>query len=107
MYDCSAQKYARRELGGHLRVVELCKPKGRLAQLAMFLLRVRQPLHQAVLVDKLDATAAFARVEQGFFSRSFSSTYSAGIWFVGGFIRGSGTGVVIGVVHDVGYGGPP
>jgi hypothetical protein len=47
----------------HVGSVELGEAKGRFAKLAVLLLGVGQPLHQAVLVDVLDASAAFARIE--------------------------------------------
>ena len=49
-----------------MRIVEFRKPEGRLAQLAVFLLGVREPLHETSLVDKFDASTAFAWIEQGF-----------------------------------------
>lgn len=48
---------------GHIGGVELCESKGSLAQLAVLLLRVGKPFHQAVLMDVFDAAAAFTRIE--------------------------------------------
>lgn len=44
-------------------MIELCESEGRLAKLAMLLLRVLQPLHEAFLVNKHDAATALARME--------------------------------------------
>lgn len=61
----------------HARRVQLGESKRGFAQFAVFLLRMRQPFHQAVLVNILDASAAFARVEERFAGRGFASTYPA------------------------------
>ena len=47
----------------HIRRIQLCKSEWRFAELAILLLRVGQPFHQAILVDVLDGTAALARVK--------------------------------------------
>lgn len=57
-------KYMERQMLGHVWRIELSESEGRLAQLAVFLLRMRQPLHQTVLVDIFDAPAAFAREKE-------------------------------------------
>ena len=44
-------------------IVQFCEGEGCLAEFAVFLLRVGQPLHQALLVHKTYAPAAFARIE--------------------------------------------
>lgn len=41
----------------HVRGVEFGEAKGGFAKLAIFLLRVRQPFHEAILVYKHDAAA--------------------------------------------------
>jgi hypothetical protein len=57
---------------------------------------MRQPFHQAFLVDVFDAAAAFARKEQRLFSGALSSTYAAGIGFVFvGGLRVGGLGYVV------------
>jgi hypothetical protein len=82
-----ADEDARRQSLGHVRRVELCEVEGRLAQLAVLLLRVRQPLHQAVLVHELDAAAALARIEERLVSRPFASAYSAGVHILTASLR--------------------
>lgn len=67
------------KLLGHVRVIELGEAKGRLAELAVFLVGVGQPLGQTVLVDKTDASAAFARVEERLGCGSFATAYPARI----------------------------
>ena len=49
--------------GGHRVIVEFCEGEGCLAEFAVFLLGVGQPLHQALLVHKTYAPAAFAWIE--------------------------------------------
>lgn len=49
--------------GGHGTIVDLGEAEGGLAQLAVFLLRMGQPFQEALLVDELDAAAAFARIK--------------------------------------------
>jgi len=56
---------AHRQGIGHMRVIELGEAKGCLAEFAVFLVGMREPFHQAVLVHKLDASTALARIEQG------------------------------------------
>lgn len=56
-------EYTCGQLPRHEWRVELSEAKRCLAQLAVLLLRMRQPLHQTVLVDVLYAAAALARVE--------------------------------------------
>lgn len=74
---------------GHLGRVKLREPKGGLAKLAVFLLRVREPFHQTVLVDVFDASAAFARVEQGFVGRGLAAADPAGVRVDAGTVRRS------------------
>lgn len=62
-----------------MRMVELGESEGGLAQLAVLLVGVRQPLHEAVLVDMFDASAALARVEQGFGFGGLAAADSASI----------------------------
>lgn len=64
---------------GHVGSVEFGEAKGCLAQLAVFLLGMGQPFHQAVLMDIFDASAAFARIEEGFVCGAISPTYSTGV----------------------------
>jgi hypothetical protein len=68
-----------RQRSRHIGVVELGETKRRLAELAVLLLGVREPLHQAVLVDVLDAAAAFARIEEGIVGSGLASAYAAGV----------------------------
>lgn len=67
---------------GHGRMVQLGEAEGRLAQLAVFLLRVGQPLHQAFLVDIFDAAAALAGIEERLLGGALSPTYSTCIGIV-------------------------
>lgn len=60
-------------------MVELRKAERCFAQFTVFLLRMCQPLHQAILVHELNAPTALARVEQRFFLRSFAATDPASI----------------------------
>jgi hypothetical protein len=60
-----------------VRVVEFGEAKGRLAELAVLLVGVRKPLHQAVLVDELDAATALAGVEERLRSGSLAAAYPA------------------------------
>ena len=83
----------------HIGIVELGEAEGRLAQLAVLLVRVREPFHQAFLVDEFDAAAAFAGVEERFGGRAFAAADAAVVR--GGL--GAGEGVPAGGgVHDVG-----
>lgn len=66
----------------HAWVVELGESERRLAQLAVLFLCMRQPLHQALLVDVLDAATAFARVEERFIGCALASTYPARVGLV-------------------------
>lgn len=52
----------------------------------MFLLRVRQPFHQAILVNILDTATAFTRVEKRLVRSTLPSTYSTGIGIGRGII---------------------
>lgn len=65
--------------GGHGGMVQLGEAEGRLAQLAVFLLGVGQPLHETFLVHILDAAAALARVEERLFGGAFSATDATGV----------------------------
>lgn len=100
---------------GHVGGVELGEAERRLAELAVLLLRVRQPLHQTVLVDKFDATAALAWIEQRLFWCTLATTYStdAGGRILGlEGVVGSGSSAVEaleletwgGILHGVGEG---
>ena len=61
---CSlAQEDWERNRVWHVWVIELREPKRGFTQLAVLLLRVRQPFHQAALMNELDAAAALAWVE--------------------------------------------
>lgn len=64
---------------GHVGRVELGESKRRLAQFAVFLLRMRQPLHQAVLVDIFDTATAFTGEEERLGAGGFASADSASI----------------------------
>ena len=83
-----ADEYIERKVVGHVRRVELSETEGRLAQLTMLLLRVGEPLHEAILVNILNATATFARVEQRLFGCTFAPAYPTGIRVDGGGGRG-------------------
>lgn len=87
---------------GHLRIVQLRESERGLAQLAVLLLRMRQPLHQTFLMDELDATTAFARVEQRFLLCCLASAYPARIRFV--CIVSSALVFIVEcwIIHDVG-----
>jgi hypothetical protein len=43
---------------------------------------VRQPFHQALLVDVFDAAAAFARIEERFLVGALSTAYATGIGLI-------------------------
>lgn len=74
-----AKKDAPRESARHLGRVELGETKRGLAQLAVFLVGVRQPFHEAILVDKHDAASTLAREVQGLFLVSLGTAYSTSI----------------------------
>lgn len=67
---------------GHSRVVQLGEAKGGFAELAVLLLGVRQPFHEALLVDIFDAAAALAWVEERLIQSAFAAAYSAGVGLV-------------------------
>lgn len=77
MYQRSFEKHIPRQLRRHVRIVKFREAEGRLAQLAVLLVRVRKPLHEAFLVDILDAATAFARVEERLFGAAFAAAYAA------------------------------
>jgi hypothetical protein len=81
----------------HGGVVELGEAEGRLAELAVLLLRVREPLHEALLVDVFDAAAALAREEQRLLLSALAAADAARIRLVvvGRSDRGGGHGVVL------------
>lgn len=84
-------------------MVELGEAERRLAQLAVLLLGVGQPLHQAVLMDELDAAAAFAGIEEWFVFGSLRATYSTSVGFIHAFLPLTiPGGIERRVVHDVG-----
>lgn len=58
-----ADEYVEGQALRHVWGVKLSEAEWRLTQLTMLLLGVGEPFHQAILVDELDATTAFARVE--------------------------------------------
>ena len=64
------------QCGGHGIIVELGEGEGRLAELAVFFLRVGQPFHQTLLVDEAYAAATFARVEQRLLCGPLTTAYS-------------------------------
>ena len=100
MQSSAAQKDGRGYAAGHAGMVQLREAKGRLAQLAVFLLRVGQPLHQTFLVDVFDAAAALAGVEERFLGGALSPTDSTciGIVLVWQVVGGQGWLVVQGRV---------
>lgn len=65
---------------------------------------MRQPLHQAVLVDELDTPATFARMEQRLHICALRSTYPAGVCLHRAVVAGSAIRYVLGIVHDVRFG---
>lgn len=79
MHGSTTDKYGGRNGIGHAGVIELGKAKGGFAELAVFLLGVRQPLHQAFLVDVFDAAATLARIEERFFQGTLAATYTASV----------------------------
>lgn len=85
----------------HIGRVQLGEAEGRFAQLAVLLLGMREPLHQAVLVDELDASTAFAGVEELFCLGCLPSTYSAELNLIAAIL--AGVGVISGIVHDIGF----
>jgi len=84
---------------GHARVVKFCETERGLAQLAVFLLRVREPLHEAFLVHIFDASAAFARVEQRLVWAALAAANATGVDIV--FVWG----VMVGRIDDGRRGG--
>ena len=105
MDDSSAEEDGGGEATRHVRVVELGEAEGRFTQLAVLFLRVRQPFHEALLMDKLDAPTTLARVEQGLISGSFAAAYPACVRFVGVLVVGLCVRRIRGVVHEIGPGG--
>jgi hypothetical protein len=63
VYYGAAKEDPRGEVLWHIWRVQLREPERGFAELTVLLLRVGQPLHQAILVDMLDGAAALARVE--------------------------------------------
>jgi hypothetical protein len=61
---------------GHVGRVKLGEAEGRLAELAVFLLGMRQPFHQAILMDVLYAATAFARIKERLVRSTFAPTDS-------------------------------
>jgi len=61
--DQLLKEHGPRQRRGHVGAVELGEAEGRLAEFAVLLLGVGEPLHQAVLMYMLDAATAFARIE--------------------------------------------
>jgi hypothetical protein len=103
MQSGAAQKDGRGYAAGHAGMVQLREAKGRLAQLAVLLLGVGQPLHQALLVDVLDTTTALARVKQRLVNCALPAAYTASVCFVSvTHVRGCGVRVVEGVVLSTG-----
>lgn len=88
MNDRVAEEDAGGKILRHVWRIQLCKPEGGLAELAVFLLRVGQPFHQAVLVDVLDTAATFARVEERLRITSLHSAYPAGVWIPRSILAG-------------------
>jgi hypothetical protein len=86
-------------------VVEFGESEWGLAKLAVLFLGVRKPLHQAVLVNELDAPAAFAGIEQRLFARALPSAYSTGILFIHTLPPRASICSIGRVVHDIGKGG--
>lgn len=74
MHACSLDKHSPRECLGHVGIVEFGEAKWRLAQFAVLLVRVRKPLHETFLMHEFDTAVAFARIEQRFIRRPFTST---------------------------------
>ena len=101
MQSSPTQENGRGYAIGHARVIQLREPKGRLAQFTVLLLGVRQPLHQALLMDVLDTTTALAREEQRLIGRTLPAAYTACVcFFLVTQIRGYGLRVVKGVVSS-------
>ena len=71
-----------------MSVIQFGEAERSFAEFTVFLLRMRQPLHEAFLVNILDTAAALAGEEQRFFGGSFAATYPTGInIFVGSIGR--------------------
>ncbi len=85
----------------HVWRIQLREAKGGLAKLTVLLLRMRQPFHQAVLVNVLDTATAFARMKQGLGIASFSSAYPAGVHVSASILPISYIGGILRIVHDV------
>lgn len=92
-------EYMERELLRHMGRIEFRKSEGCLAEFAVLLLRMRQPLHETVLVDKLDTAIAFARVEQRFLVGSLAPTYPACVCLVGCVL--SRVRFELGIIHKI------
>lgn len=75
-----------RQMLWHVGRIEFGESKGCLAQLAVFLLRMRQPLHQTVLVDIFYTPTTFAREEQRLVVGGFAPANPTGIEIDGGII---------------------
>jgi hypothetical protein len=60
-------------------VVELGEAERRLAKLAILLLGVGEPFHQAFLVHKFDTAAALARIEERLFGGAFTAAYPTSV----------------------------
>jgi hypothetical protein len=95
----------------HGAVIEFGEAEGGLAEFTVFLLGMREPFFQTLLVDKLDAPTAFARIVEGLTGGGFTTTYSTiflGIfvdgWSVSNAVKRDGPGVVK-VEGHVGSGG--
>lgn len=73
---CSLYEYVERQSVRHLRVVKLRKPKWCLAEFAVLLVGMGKPFHETVLVNELDASVAFTRVEKRLFCSTFATADS-------------------------------
>jgi hypothetical protein len=71
-----SEEEGKRQYRRHCFIVEFGEAKWCLAQLAVLLLGVYEPFHEAFLMDKSNASTAFARVEQRLLLGRFSATYS-------------------------------
>jgi hypothetical protein len=87
VYERSFDEDVPWQLGWHIGIVEFGKAERRLTQLAVLLVRVREPFHQAFLVNILNAAAAFAWVEERLLWCAFTAAYAAGgmVVFAGRF----------------------
>ena len=87
---------------GHGGMVQLGEAERRLAQLAVLLLRVGQPLHEAFLVDVFDAAAALAGIEERFLGGALTPTDTTCIGIVLVLLVGGGQGAVVVQARRVG-----